>query len=143
MRALRPSPPGFSPRAAVSKAAGSRARGQEAESCHQRSIGGSLWRLAGSHCLADSSQNRGGCSSCLLISREKLFSPPPLPHVWPEAILRGRGGGVVHILKPPAAGFLYPPPSFMRPPPLKGYFQRWGGWGCIKFGPPLLRCCAA
>ena len=52
---------------------------------------------------------------------------------WPKGIFQRRGVGV-YILRPHAAGILYPPP-FIHPPPLGGYFQGWGGGGCIKFGP--------
>ena len=47
----------------------------------------------------------------------------------------GRGGGVYfEPPPPPTAAILYAPPSFIRTPPLEGYFQGWRG-GCIKFGP--------
>ena len=40
----------------------------------------------------------------------------------------------VHILRPPAAGILYPPP-FYTPPTPRRVFSGEGGWVCIKFGP--------
>ena len=61
-------------------------------------------------------------------------TPTPLPPFWPEGIFQGEGGGVVYIFKPPAAGILYSPPSFIRPPPLEGYFQGLGGG--YKMWPP-------
>ena len=43
----------------------------------------------------------------------------------------------IYIYPPPPRGrnlICPPPPSFIHPPPLEGYFQGMGG-GCIKFGP--------
>ena len=45
----------------------------------------------------------------------------------------------MYILRPHAAGILYAPP-FYTPPLLEGYFQGWGGWGCVKFGPVFNQC---
>ena len=58
-----------------------------------------------------------------LFQGETIYAPPPL--FWPKGIFQGRGVGV-YILRPHAAGILYPPP-FIRPPPLGGCFQGWGG----------------
>ena len=77
------------------------------------------------HMIVTSSD--GYVVSFRLISSEKLYTPPPSPHFWPKGILQGRGVGV-YILRPHAAGILYPPP-FIHPPPLGGYFQGWGGGG--------------
>ena len=52
--------------------------------------------------------------------------PPPLPPI--EDLFQGEGGGV-YILKPRAAGFYTPPPSFIRSPALEGYSHGWGGGG--------------
>ena len=61
--------------------------------------------------------------------------PPGLPRFLAKGIFDGRGVGVC-ILRPRAAGILYPPPPlFIHPSPLEGYFQGWGRWGCRKFGP--------
>ena len=60
-----------------------------------------------------------------------------LRHFWPA---EGGGG---YILKPPAAGFLYPP--LLYPPALLGgYFQGWGMgvykiWPCKKGSPSDFR----
>ena len=40
----------------------------------------------------------------------------------------------MYILRPHAAGILYPPP-FYTPPTPRRVFSGVGGWGCIKFGP--------
>ena len=32
----------------------------------------------------------------------------------------------MHTLRPSAAPIFHPPPSFINPPPLEGYFQGWG-----------------
>ena len=47
-----------------------------------------------------------------------------------------RDGGRCIFWSPPAAGF-YTHPLFIRPPPLEGYFQGWGGGG-VKFGPACM-----
>ena len=62
-------------------------------------------------------------------SRKRLYTPPPSPHIWPKGIFKGEEGGGVYILSPRAAGILYAPPLFIRPPPLEGYFWGWGGGG--------------
>ena len=54
--------------------------------------------------------------SPLLSSREKLYTPPPLPHFWPKGIFHWRGVGV-YILRPHAAGILYAPPLLYTPHP--------------------------
>ena len=61
-------------------------------------------------------------------SRERLYTPPPSPHFWPEGIFQGRGGGCI-FRGPTRQEFYTPPPPFIRPPPLEGYFQGWGGGG--------------
>ena len=50
-------------------------------------------------------------------------------------ISRVHRGGIVRSL--PHQEFYTPPPSVMHRPPLKGYCQGWGGWGCITFGPSI------
>ena len=68
-------------------------------------------------------------------SGETLYTPPPpSPHFWLKGIFQGRGVGV-YILRPHAAGILYPPPPFYTPPTPSRVFLGVGGWGCIKFGP--------
>ena len=54
--------------------------------------------------------------------------PPPPPDFGRKAFLREMGGGL-YISNPPplAAGFLYPPPSFIHPHPYKGIFRDRGG----------------
>ena len=44
----------------------------------------------------------------------------------------------MYILRLHAAGILYATPPFIHPPPLGGYFQGLGGWGCINFGPVVM-----
>ena len=65
--------------------------------------------------------------------------PPPLPSPPFQAKrhFSEEGGGGVHFEAPRGREFYTPPPPpvFIRPPPLEGYFQGWGGSGCIKFGP--------
>ena len=56
--------------------------------------------------------------------------PPPLP-----PFLRGRG--FVYFEAPRGRNFIRPPILY-APHPLEGYFQGWGGWGCIIFGPAYL-----
>ena len=76
-------------------------------------------------------------STCQRISREKLYTPRPLPPTfWARRHFSGRGGGGLHILKPPRQEF-YTPPFFLNytPPTPRGVFSGVGGWGCIKFGP--------
>ena len=41
--------------------------------------------------------------------------------VWPEGIFQG--GGMCIFWNPPRQEFYTPPPSFMHPPPLEGYFH--------------------
>ena len=65
-----------------------------------------------------------------------IYSPsPPPPRFWSESILKGGGGwrGGVYFDPPPRQEF-YTPPLFCTPPFLEGYFQGWGGGGCINFG---------
>ena len=64
----------------------------------------------------------------LLQGRRKC--PPPLPHFFGHGAFVGGGG---YMLKPPAAAILYAP-ALCTPPTRRRVFQRWGGWGCIKFG---------
>ena len=69
-----------------------------------------------------------------LESGVKLYTPPPpTPISGHKAFFRGEGGGV-YILRPHAAGILYPPP-FYTPPTPRRVFSGVGGGGCIKFGP--------
>ena len=42
----------------------------------------------------------------------------------------------MYILRPHAAGILYPPPFYTPPTPRRA-FSGVGGWGCINFGPVL------
>ena len=66
-------------------------------------------------------------------SRENLYTPPPpLPPFLAKRHFSGEGGGGVYFEAPRGRNFIRPPPPFIHPPPLEGYFQ---GWGCIKFGP--------
>ena len=54
---------------------------------------------------------------------ETVYSPLPSTPFWPERIFEGEGG--VSISKPPASSKNFiPSPSFRRPPPLEGCFQR-------------------
>ena len=62
-----------------------------------------------------------------------IYAPPPSPHVWPEGIFEGRGGGGVYFEAPHGRSFIHPPLLY-TPHPWKGIF-RGGGWGYIKFGP--------
>ena len=48
-----------------------------------------------------------------------------------------RGGGWVFFFEGVRDRNFIPPP-FYTPPTPEGYFQGWGGGGCIKFGPALL-----
>ena len=59
----------------------------------------------------------------------KYVRPPPSPTVGQMAFLMGRAvrGGGVYILKPPAAGSLYPPPLFQTPPNIRKVLFRGGG----------------
>ena len=59
-------------------------------------------------------------------SREKFNTPPPpSPDFGQKAILRESGGGV--FFEPPRIRNCIRPPLFIRPPPLEGYIQGWGG----------------
>ena len=59
-------------------------------------------------------------------SREKLYTPPSLPHFWPKGIFEGRGVGV-YILRPHTAGILCaPPPPFYTPPTPRRVFSGVG-----------------
>ena len=71
-------------------------------------------------------------------SRAKLYTPPPppLPPFLAKRHFPGEGGGDVYFEAPRGRNFIRPP-FFTHPPPLEGYFQGWGGWGCIKFGPVI------
>ena len=69
-----------------------------------------------------------------LVQGEIIYPPPP-PHFGQKAFLMERGGGVYFEPPPPPRQDFYMPPSFVRPPPLEGYFLGLGG--CAKFGPPL------
>ena len=67
-------------------------------------------------------------------SGAKLYTPPPSPP--PFLLIRhflGEGGWGCIFWGPTRQEFYMPPP-FIRPPPLGGSFQGWGG-ACIKFGP--------
>ena len=64
-----------------------------------------------------------------LPSREKLYTPPPLPHFWPERNFYGGGGG--YILKPPRQEF-FSPPLFYTPPTPRRVFS---GVGVYKIWP--------
>ena len=68
-------------------------------------------------------------------SREKLYTPPPPPPaISAERHFPGEGGGGVYFEAPRGRNFIRPPP-FIHPPPLGGYLEGWGGWGCTKIGP--------
>ena len=57
------------------------------------------------------------CKHCLLLpSREKLYTPPPLPPFLVKTHFQGRGVGV-YILRGYAAGILYAPPLLYTPHP--------------------------
>ena len=62
---------------------------------------------------------------------EIIYTPPP--PFRPGDLFQGEGGGG-YIWKPPRGRILYAPPSFIRPPPLDGYFQGLGG-GVYKIWP--------
>ena len=55
---------------------------------------------------------------------EILNAPPPPPIIWAGVIFTG-GGGV--YFEDPCGRNSTRPPSFIRPPPLEGYFQGGGG----------------
>ena len=63
-----------------------------------------------------------------------IYAPFPSHHFWLKGIFQGRGVGCI-FWGPTRQEFYTPPPPLKHPPPLEGYFQGWGGWGCIKFGP--------
>ena len=73
------------------------------------------------------------------IQGEIIYTPPPLPPIFglkKKAFLRGGGWGCI-FWGATWQEFYTPPPPFIHPPPLEGYFQGWGGWGCLKFSPRI------
>ena len=66
-------------------------------------------------------------------SGEKLYAPLP-PCLAKRHFSEGGGVGV-YIFWGPTRQEFYTPPSFIRPPPLEGYFQGGGGSRCMKSGP--------
>ena len=70
-------------------------------------------------------------SKSMCPGRNNIYPPPNLGQ---NAFLGGGG-------KAPRVRIFIPPPLFQMPPQ-EGIFSA-GGWGCIKFGPPmfLLRAC--
>ena len=62
----------------------------------------------------------------------------PLPPLFGQKTFL-RGGGGVYILNPPPRQDFIRPPSFIRPPPLAGYFQGLGGGGISNLAPHYLR----
>ena len=72
------------------------------------------------------------CEEIMKIPGKYLETPPP-PHFCLEGIFQGQGRGGGCIFEAPRGRNFIRRPSFLRPPPLEGYFQGWGG--CIKLGP--------
>ena len=64
-----------------------------------------------------------------LVPGRNCIHPPPSPHFWLKGIFSGEGGGGVYFEAPRGRIFIRPPPLFIHPPPLEGYFQGWGGGG--------------
>ena len=56
--------------------------------------------------------------------RNYIRPPPPPPDFGQKAFLREREGGC--IFRTPRSRNFIRPPSFIRPPPLEGYFHGWG-----------------
>ena len=64
------------------------------------------------------------------IQGELIYTPPPLPPFLAQRHFPGEGGGGVYSEAPRGRNFIRPPPPpFIHPPPLDGYFQGWGGGG--------------
>ena len=63
------------------------------------------------------------------VQGEIIYTPPPPPISGHKAFLGEGGGGGVYFEAPRGRNFIRPPPPFIHPPPLGGYFQGWGGGG--------------
>ena len=72
-------------------------------------------------------------STFVIIQGETIYAPPLPPPFLAKRHFSGGGVGV-YILRPHAAGILYPPPFYTPPTPRRVFS---GVWGCgrIKFGP--------
>ena len=104
----------FCPLKVADSRAGSRKRGTSLNS------GCFLWKTT------ESSQK---------LPERNYIRPPPLPAILAKRHFSGEGGGV-YILRPHAAGILYPPQGVLYTPPIpRRVVSGVGGWGCIKFGP--------
>ena len=64
-----------------------------------------------------------------------IYPPPSHPIFGPEGIFKAEGAG--SYFEAPAAGILYAPPSFIRPPTARRVFSGVGA-GFIKFGTVVL-----
>ena len=53
----------------------------------------------------------------------------PLPSPFLAKHFSGEGDGGVYFEPPRGRDFIRPPPPFIHPQPLEGYFQGWGGGG--------------
>ena len=67
-----------------------------------------------------------------------IYTPPPIPPFLAQRHFSGEGGEGVYSEPPRGRNFIRPPPFYTLPTP-RTVFSGVGGWGCINFGPVLLK----